>query len=646
MGATWQTAAHRAFIEDNLESFTRHSTDGTTKVFWPPLLKQWFERWPLPEPTPELIEKEGGVEKAKKTIRNKETARIKRVFKSAAAENELGGKRKLHLEDPPPRVRSEVQIYMSLYYDERIRATVQERWAAAKLQNMDFSREEIPEDEVDPEDSALLKDTKIPLFYKNLVAQQLYDVEEERIKDQVKATRDAEGLVKTVYNTNGEERQELVRGYQKNINSLRRSIVNILKNANVKCAAKGIVWLACPTPSAGGRPVGQFHCIGSTPDGKDFEQYIGPEKTSEMHGYFSGWMHEIIPPSDWPLFTTDMLVGNPSTTNASVEALSTSTTEDEAVDGDFVDAALSSPNPPELPTKFTGSSAQSTASFDGTTVTSDDIALLLDNLVTTLPGPLVEEEQSDQATTQSVVSSTEYAITRDHSDTTSNQSGASVLPLLDGPSRSVQDTQESEGPPHSFPDNTASPSRLLVDIVNEPEWMSKRKTLDYFRTTFKLGRLADVINRWYELERVLGFPEVTPPGFLIKNRPKVVQVFYKNAHNYHKNYGVNGKVLGEQIMKWWEEIISPGAASGVRFGGPTGIYSLVVLMTWWCSLLKMKPVEEHTHCISTIVQIDYAFITAIDSIRNGCGSSSPPSSQPRKRPPPKDTSARKRLRSG
>lgn len=52
---------------------------------------------------------------------------------------------------------------------------------------MDFSGSsaEVPEDEVDPEDSSLFKDTKIPICFKNHVAQELYDAEEEEIKAEV-----------------------------------------------------------------------------------------------------------------------------------------------------------------------------------------------------------------------------------------------------------------------------------------------------------------------------------------------------------------------------------------------------------------------------------------------------------------------------
>ena len=50
---------------------------------------------------------------------------------------------------------------------------------------MDFSCLEIPEEEVDPKDSALMKDTKVPLCFKNSIAQEPYDTEEDEIKEKV-----------------------------------------------------------------------------------------------------------------------------------------------------------------------------------------------------------------------------------------------------------------------------------------------------------------------------------------------------------------------------------------------------------------------------------------------------------------------------
>jgi len=104
---------------------------------------------------------------------------------------------------------------MSLYYDTRIRPVVVKEWAEAGIPNMDFSRSEPPEDQVDSGDSHLLKDTKVPLCFKNEVAQRLFMAEEEHIKEVVRSTREAELLVKNVYDANEEDQRELVREYHK-----------------------------------------------------------------------------------------------------------------------------------------------------------------------------------------------------------------------------------------------------------------------------------------------------------------------------------------------------------------------------------------------------------------------------------------------
>ena len=103
---------------------------------------------------------------------------------------------------------------MRLYYDSRIRPVVTKRWAEADLPNMDFSHSEIPEEEVDPEDSALMKDTKIPLCFKNNIAQKLYDAEEGAIKEAVRSKRNRP-LIQNVYTAGEEDRLQLVRNYQK-----------------------------------------------------------------------------------------------------------------------------------------------------------------------------------------------------------------------------------------------------------------------------------------------------------------------------------------------------------------------------------------------------------------------------------------------
>ena len=145
---------------------------------------------------------------------------LKRVFKAAMDDVAVGGRRKLNLESGVPRRRTEVQVYMSLHYDLRIRPTVLKEWAEAKIVNMDFSRPEVPEEEIGPGDSHLFKDTKVPICFKNEVARRLFEEEEEVIKAEVRSKREADLLTKSVHNLGEEERMELVQEYHKYVNVL------------------------------------------------------------------------------------------------------------------------------------------------------------------------------------------------------------------------------------------------------------------------------------------------------------------------------------------------------------------------------------------------------------------------------------------
>lgn len=72
MGGSWQTPEQKTFIEEHVPSYARHSEVGTLKSdFWPDFLAKWFEKWPLPGPTADRIEKEGSVGKATQVDRTK-----------------------------------------------------------------------------------------------------------------------------------------------------------------------------------------------------------------------------------------------------------------------------------------------------------------------------------------------------------------------------------------------------------------------------------------------------------------------------------------------------------------------------------------------------------------------------------------------
>ena len=105
---------------------------------------------------------------------------------------------------------------MVLFYESRIRPTVLARWASDKIHHLGSNIVlNIPESEILPEDSHLLKDTKIPISYKNMIAQELWGIEDEAIKKEVLSRRQSDTVYKTVYNTDGEERLGVVREYAK-----------------------------------------------------------------------------------------------------------------------------------------------------------------------------------------------------------------------------------------------------------------------------------------------------------------------------------------------------------------------------------------------------------------------------------------------
>jgi len=197
--------------------------------------------------------------------------------------------------------------------------------------------------------------------------------------------------------------------------------------------------------------------------------------------------------------------------------------------------------------------------------------------------------------------------------------------------------------------------------------MKAKKTLKYFREVHKTPELSGLILHWYRLEESLGFPDVvsaptiqttgkfpnvsqTPKGFPLGNRPKVVSAFYKNGHNYRKDYELEAKTLGADIIAWWDEI----KASNLYFGGPTGTYTLIVLVTWWGLLLKGRPNGDTSDYLRTLDDIDRTILSVVDSRKTPPGKSTPrmpmvaETPQPRgsKRAASDEGTSRKRLRAG
>lgn len=109
---------------------------------------------------------------------------------------------------------------MALYYDTRIREVVLNRWAEGGFPRMEAAvTVVIPEEDIEPHESFTFKDTRIPITFKNAVAQELYANETDAIKAEVRSRREAGSVHKTVYNTEGSERANLVEEYHKYVHT-------------------------------------------------------------------------------------------------------------------------------------------------------------------------------------------------------------------------------------------------------------------------------------------------------------------------------------------------------------------------------------------------------------------------------------------
>lgn len=186
-------------------------------------------------------------------------------------------------------------MYMILYYDSRIRDAVVEGWAVDRVERLEYRAEvNIPEDKIHPHDSYNFKDPKIPITYKNSVAQRLYAAESDVFKAHIRTQLEAWNDNGTTVHTNDEdERLTLVREYHKyvrvlmlyhhtrsdvffsrNNKALSRNVGVVLRNVERKCAAKGIVWLASPSPSKGGKPVAYLYVSSIPSSTRRFSLYL------------------------------------------------------------------------------------------------------------------------------------------------------------------------------------------------------------------------------------------------------------------------------------------------------------------------------------------------------------------------------------
>ena len=414
------------------------------------------------------------------------------------------------------------------------------------------------------------------------------------------------------------------------------------------------------------RSVFYSQSVGMTPNGEDFEKFIGHEKAEEFKALFSSWIHKIYRSSIFCYILFEPHLTSPVATSDwhlySLKRSATST--------DDVSPMASSSQ------QVNGEEGSSSAGSEGVNPDTDAQKLDLAPASVTSPTPLVTGADHLQPTTLPGANPAAIAPSdsRPNSSYPASPTGVSTT-IVQG--QDILDPSPPDSPDHHTPPNDVTDHHAPPNDVNPPatldglpmnarqsEWMISKKTLKYFCEVNEAGKLSNLILHWYQLEQALGFQEIvrhlttrtmmrftnglqTAKEFPTQKRPVVLRVFFKHGHKYKRDYELEAGSFGAEIMNWWEEIKS----ADVCFGGPTGMYTLVVLMTWWCSLLKGHPNDKLSDYFRTLDDIDRTILSAI---RNMASQPSPaiPASTISPTPPPRGTkrtisdepSSRKRLR--
>jgi len=60
----WTTNDQEAWLKSRSSAFAAAESDNTRKAFFQGILKEWVDAYPNPDPTPEQVQKAGGLEQA------------------------------------------------------------------------------------------------------------------------------------------------------------------------------------------------------------------------------------------------------------------------------------------------------------------------------------------------------------------------------------------------------------------------------------------------------------------------------------------------------------------------------------------------------------------------------------------------------
>ena len=213
----------------------------------------------------------------------------------------------------------------------------------------------------------------------------------------------------------------------------------------------------------------------------------------------TAYLYIVLAESDWRLYTTTPLSPTPATTARNNTSNTTSPEASVIQPGSTSSqlAALDGPGGPThsdvTPDQLDATSARPTQPFSQPSSTTDQPDTENSHLGEVLP----QLDASHSLVASATLEADPGPAPLSPTPSLPQADELALLSLLNS-SPSIE---------AALPTINIPPPEPLAGVTAAPAWMKKKRTLDYFRGTFKLGCLSDIIQHWYELEGLLGFPE-------------------------------------------------------------------------------------------------------------------------------------------
>ncbi|KIJ90502.1 hypothetical protein K443DRAFT_116510 [Laccaria amethystina LaAM-08-1] len=174
----WTTDGQGTWLAGHLDAFIDSQLEKTTvKNFFPKVIKEWREAWPLPDPTQEELAAAKSPEDAIQKKRTKEDERVKAWFHNHTRGQTYGSGSRglLKLQTAKPRVRLEWQVYQQLTYESKWKAIIDKEWS-----------ETVKKWEAENPDTKMVETR---FTFMNTFLQEKYKEESEDVKEEVKKRR-------------------------------------------------------------------------------------------------------------------------------------------------------------------------------------------------------------------------------------------------------------------------------------------------------------------------------------------------------------------------------------------------------------------------------------------------------------------------